>query len=148
MGLRIGLIGILTALSACGSGTTMQLYPTAGPLSMETPPPVVVAQASNETGNSGELTFRLPDRTKCEGTWTSVAPRVQSNVRGIDLSLRGLGGKLSKSSESVGGINRGEIYAICRDGTIMQGHFAMGSGTTSGSGTATDTRGNTYKLLF
>ncbi|WP_435258882.1 hypothetical protein ACSBLW_03675 [Thioclava sp. FR2] len=126
----------------------MQLYPTAGPLSLQSPPPVIVARASNETGNSGELNFRLPDRAKCEGTWTSVAPRVQSNVRGIDLSIRGLGGKLSKSSESVGGINRGEIYAVCRNGTIVQGQFAMGSGTTSGSGTASDTQGNVYKLLF
>jgi hypothetical protein len=30
----------------------------------------------------------------------------------------------------------------------VQGHFIMGSGTTSGTGNATDTLGNSYKILF
>lgn len=148
MKVQAGLMGAVLALSACGADTNMQLYPISGPLAQESPPPVISADASNDTGNSGTLKFKLPDRTKCEGTWTTVAPRVQSAERGIDLSIRGLGGKVKRSSESVGGINRGEIYAVCRDGTIVQGTFAIGSGTSSGSGTATDSRGNAYKLLF
>ena len=135
-------------LAACGSTTTMQFYPVNGPLSKETPPPVIVAKAGDPKDNSGPLSFRLPDRTKCEGTWTTVAPRVQSRERGLSLSIRDLGGKMTRTTETVGGVNRGEVYAVCRDGTIVQGSFAIGSGTTSGSGTAVDTRGNSFKLLF
>lgn len=126
----------------------MQFYPVTGPLSQESPPPVIVARAEDPKDNSGRLTFRLPDRTRCEGTWTTVAPRVQSRERGINLSIRDLGGKLTRSTETVGGVNRGEVYAVCRDGTVVQGTFAIGSGTTSGTGTAVDTKGNSYKLLF
>jgi hypothetical protein len=136
------------ALAGCGGAKDMKLYPTLGPLAAQTPPPVVVAKASNADGNSGELRFRLPDGPRCSGTWTSVAPRVESQERGINLSIRDLGGRLGRSSETVGGVNTGEIYAVCRDGTRVQGHFIMGSGTTSGTGTATDTLGNTYKILF
>lgn len=126
----------------------MQLYPTAGPLALENPPPVIVAKASNAKDNSGELSFRIPNGPRCHGTWTSLAPRIQTRERGISLSIRGLGGNLGRSTETVGGVNSGEIYAVCKDGTRVQGNFIMGSGTKSGTGTATDTLGNTYKILF
>ncbi|MEF3047654.1 hypothetical protein [Pseudotabrizicola sp. L79] len=138
----------LIGLAACGPDTRMQLYPTSGPLAETSPPPAIAVAATNVTGTSGELRFRLPDKTRCKGTWSSVVPRVQSQERGLNLSIRDLGGKLTRSSETVGGVNSGEIYAVCRDGTIVQGRFAMGSGTTSGTGSATDSRGNTFKLLF
>jgi hypothetical protein len=48
----------------------------------------------------------------------------------------------------LGGVNNGEIYAVCTDGTRVQGNFITGSGTESGTGTVTDSVGNTYKLLF
>jgi hypothetical protein len=144
----LGFTAVL-ALSACGSSSEMQLYPTAGPFSEQTPPPVIRAKADTDTETSGALTFRLPDRTKCKGTWSALAPKVVSKSRGLSLTLRGgPGGNVGNSVESVGGINSGEIYAVCTDGTRVQGKFVMGSSTTSGTGTATDTRGNTYKLLF
>lgn len=138
----------VAALSACTPTKNMQLYPTAGPLATLTPPPVIVARASNPLENSGELTFRLPTGERCSGTWTTVAPRVQSQERGINLSIRDLGGRLGRTSETVAGVNSGELYAVCRDGTVVQGTFVMGSGTTSGTGSATDTQGNSYKVLF
>ncbi len=52
------------------------------------------------------------------------------------------------SKATVAGVNTGEIYAVCADGTRVQGTFVIGSGTVSGSGNATDTKGNVYKLLF
>jgi hypothetical protein len=137
-----------TVLAGCGSSKDMQLYPTAGPLATQSPPPVIVAKASNTKDNSGDLAFRIPDGPRCKGTWTTVAPRVQSRERGISLSIRDLGGRLGRSSETVAGVNSGELYAVCRDGTVVQGTFVMGSGTTSGTGTATDTLGNSYKVLF
>lgn len=144
----LGLIAML-ALTACGSTSDMQLYPTAGPFAAQTPPPVVHATAETTAGTSGSLKFKLPDRSKCSGTWSALAPKVVSRTRGLSLTLRGgPGGKFDNSTETVGGINTGEIYAVCKDGTVVQGTFVMGSSTTSGTGTATDTRGNTYKLLF
>lgn len=148
MSLRaLGLIASLT-MTACGSSSDMQLYPTAGPLALQTPPPVIYAVADTTSGTSGALRFKLADMTKCNGTWSALAPKVASETRGVSLTLRGPGGKYDNSIESVGGINGGEIYAVCKDGTRVQGTFVMGSSTTSGTGTATDTRGNTYKLLF
>ena len=149
MSLRaLGLIATL-ALTACGSSSEMQLYPTAGPFAAQTPPLVIHAKAETTEETSGALTFKLPDRTKCSGTWSALAPKVVSRTRGVSLTLRGgPGGKYDNSTESVGGINTGEIYAVCKDGTRVQGRFVMGSSTTSGTGEATDTRGNTYKLLF
>lgn len=135
-------------LTACGSSNEMKLYPTAGPLAAQTPPPVIRITASNVGGTSGELSFRLPDGPRCKGTWSTVAPRVITRERGINLSIRDLGGRLGGSNEDVAGVNNGEIYAVCRDGTTVQGSFVVGSGTASGNGTATDSLGNAYKLLF
>lgn len=144
--LLVGLSAL--ALAACGSSNQMKLYPTAGPLAALTPPPVIKVTASNADGASGEITFRIPDGARCKGTWSTVAPRVTSRERGISLSIRDLGGRLGRTNETVAGVNNGEIYAVCRDGTIVQGSFVVGSGTTSGNGTATDSLGNSYKLLF
>ena len=58
------------------------------------------------------------------------------------------GANVDNKSESVPGVNAGEIYAVCTDGRRVQGNFVMGSGTTRGTGPATDTKGNVYKVLF
>ena len=144
----VSALAITLLLAACGASKDMQLYPTAGPLAAKTPPPVIVAKASNYKDNSGQLTFRIPKGPRCKGTWSSVAPRVQTRERGFSLSIRDLGGRLGRDRETVAGVNSGELYAVCREGTVVQGTFVMGSGTTSGTGTATDTQGNSYKVLF
>jgi hypothetical protein len=136
------------ALAGCASTGEMRLYPVDGPLAALSPPPVITLQAANPESTSGALTFRLPDRTRCEGTWSAVAPRAVSQTRGLDLNLRRPGVELSNTAEIEAGLNRGEIYAICTDSTRIEGSFVMGSGTNSGTGSATDTNGNTYKLLF
>ncbi|ESW60599.1 MAG: hypothetical protein Q27BPR15_11015 [Rhodobacter sp. CACIA14H1] len=145
---RHAILVACLALAACGSTNEMKLYPTAGPLAAQTPPPVIVAKASNADGSSGEITFRIPGGPRCKGTWSTVAPRVTSRERGISLSIRDLGGRLGRTNETVAGVNNGQIYAVCRDGTTVEGNFVVGSGTTSGNGTATDSMGNSYKLLF
>lgn len=66
----------------------------------------------------------------------------------VVLDLAVADGPVGSSIQSADGLNSGEIYAICKDGTRVQGQFVMGSSTTSGTGTATDTRGNSYKLMF
>jgi hypothetical protein len=77
----------LAALAGCLPSGEMRLYPLQGPLAALSPPPVIVARAANPDGTSGALTFRLPDRTRCEGTWSAVAPRAVSQTRGLNLSL-------------------------------------------------------------
>ena len=138
----------LVALAGCTSSGEMRLFPVDGPLAALTPPPVIVMQAANPEGTSGVLTFRLPDRTRCEGTWSSVAPRAVSQTRGLNLNLRRPGVEVSNTAEIEARVNRGEIYAICTDNTRIEGSFVTGSGTNSGTGSATDTNGNSYKLLF
>ncbi len=135
-------------LAACGSTTEIRMYPVSGPLAGQAPLPVIEAKATNAANASGNLKFRLPDGTKCEGTWATVQPRVVSKNRGLSIALTGPGGDFGGKTESVAGVNPGELFAVCRDNTQIQGDFVMGSGTTSGTGQATDTRGNSYRILF
>ncbi|MBL9048826.1 MAG: hypothetical protein JNK19_01780 [Tabrizicola sp.] len=149
MSLRILSLASLVLLGACSNTTsTMQLYPLEGAIAAADPTLVIKATAKNTSSTSGPLTFRLPENGKCEGTWSSLTPRTVSNSRGLALTWRKTGGELGTEAQTIAGVNSGEIYAVCEDGTRVQGTFVIGSGTASGTGTATDTNGNFYKLLF
>ena len=149
MSLRPLAFAALLPLAACsGATSSMQLYPLEGAIAQADPTLVIQATARNTSGTSGPLTFRLPGKVKCEGTWSSLTPRTVSQTKGLSLTLRKTGGELGGETKTVAGVNNGEIYAVCSDGTRVQGTFVIGSGTASGSGTATDTNGNVYKLLF
>ena len=140
----------VSLLAACGGGKNeMRFYPTSGPLSQITPLPVITAKLGNADEASGDLTLKLPEAGKCKGTWSTIAPRVTSRERGLNLTLGGgFGGKIGRKNEAVGGVNSGQLFAVCKDGTRVEGYFMTGSGTSSGNGTATDTAGNSYKVLF
>jgi hypothetical protein len=147
--LHFALLCLVLPLAACGGGSSqMQLYPLQGPIAEADPTLVIAAKAGNTNQTSGPITFRLPGRIRCEGTWSSVAPKEVSRQRGLSLTLRDTGGRLGRDTKTVAGVNNGEVYAVCADGTRVQGNFISGSGTTSGTGQATDTNGNIYKLLF
>ena len=142
-------LGLILPLAACASANSpMQLYPLQGPIADADPTLVIQATAKDTTSTSGELVFRLPEAGKCTGTWSSLTPRTVSNTKGLALTWRKTGGELGKETETVAGVNNGEIYAVCADGTRVQGTFVIGSGTASGTGQASDTNGNIYKLLF
>jgi hypothetical protein len=127
----------------------MHLYPTSGPIAQDNPALTIPITLDQQSPTSGTITFRLPpNKLRCKGTWTSVTPKVVSHERGLALTIRDVGGRYTNSTKDVGGINSGEIYAVCTDGTRVQGNFISGSGTESGTGTVTDSLGNTYKLLF
>jgi hypothetical protein len=149
---RLSALLALVPLAACigggGGSTSMQFYPLEGAIHSADPTTVIEATMRNVAGTSGPLTFRLPDRVRCEGTWTSLTPKTVSRSRGLSLTWRKTGGEIGASAETVAGVNDGEIYAVCDDGTRVQGTFVIGSGTASGTGRATDTNGNVYKLLF
>lgn len=144
------LLPVVLFLSACGgSGSApMQLYPLQGPIAEADPTLVIQATAKNTNYTSGQLSFRLPEGNKCEGTWSSLTPHTVSRSKGLALTWKRTGGELGTEKETVAGVNNGEIYAVCEDGTRVQGTFVIGSGTASGTGSATDTNGNVYKLLF
>ena len=149
MSLRTLAIAAVLPLSACGGATTtMQFYPLEGEIAAADPTLVIEAKASNVKGTSGPLTFRLPERGRCDGTWSSLTPKTVSRTQGLTLTWKKTGGELGAESATVAGVNDGEIYAVCADGTRVQGTFIIGSGTASGTGRATDTNGNVYKLLF
>lgn len=143
---------LLSAFAACSTSKTvdLRLYPVAGPIATNDPSQTITITLGHQSDTSGNIAFRLPPPTKarCKGTWTSVAPKIVSHERGLSLTLRDTGGRYTNSTKDVGGINSGEIYAVCNDGTRVQGQFITGSGTESGTGTVTDSLGNTYKLLF
>ncbi len=141
---------LLLSLSACGGGgsSSMQLYPLQGEIAQADPTLVIQAKTTNTNSTSGSLTFKLPKRGKCEGTWSSLTPRTVSRSKGLSLTWKKTGGEVGAETETVAGVNNGEIYAVCDDGTRVQGTFVIGSGTASGTGSATDTNGNVYKLLF
>jgi hypothetical protein len=143
------LLAALMPLAACSGGTTtMQFYPLQGAIATEDPALVIEATMRNVNGTSGPLTFRLPDRTRCEGTWSSLTPKTVTRSGGVSLTWKKVGGDVDRKTDTVAGVNDGELYAVCEDGTRVQGTFVIGSGTTSGTGSATDTNGNVYKLLF
>ena len=142
---------LLSVSAACGSKTVdLRLYPVAGPIATNDPSQTITIALGHQSATSGDIAFRLPPptRARCKGTWTSVAPKIVSHERGLALTLRDTGGRYTNSTKDVGGINSGEIYAVCNDGTRVQGTFITGSGTESGTGTVTDSLGNSYKLLF
>jgi hypothetical protein len=142
-------LALILPLAACATSTsTMQLYPLQGEIADADPTLVIRAVAKNTSGTSGSLSFRLPERGKCEGTWSSLTPRKVSNSQGLALTWKKTGGEVGTARETVAGVNNGEIYAVCDDGTRVQGTFVIGSGTASGTGQASDTNGNVYKLLF
>jgi hypothetical protein len=143
------LIAALLPLAACSGGTTtMQFYPLEGAIAAADPALVIEATMSNVNGTSGPVSFRLPDRNDCEGTWSSLTPKTVTRSGGLSVTWKKVGGDVDRKTDTVAGVNDGEIYAVCEDGTRVQGTFVIGSGTASGTGTATDTNGNVYKLLF
>lgn len=126
----------------------MQFYPLDGEIAAADPALVIEATMRNVGGTSGPLSFRLPERGKCDGTWSSLTPKTVSRSQGLSLTWKKTGGELGRETATVAGVNDGEVYAVCTDGTRVQGTFSIGSGTASGTGSATDTNGNVYKLLF
>ncbi|MFP5479398.1 MAG: hypothetical protein ACLGIE_06870 [Alphaproteobacteria bacterium] len=151
MTLRPLILCTLLPLVACvggGGKTTMQFYPLQGQIASDDPTLVIEAVMQNVAGTSGPLKFRLPGRVKCEGTWTSLTPKTVSRSNGLSLTWRKTGGEIGAETRTEARVNDGELYAVCEDGRRVQGTFVIGSGTASGTGQATDTQGNVYKLLF
>jgi hypothetical protein len=145
----LALILFAAVGAGCSISTTANFYPVSGPLSKIKPLPVMVANVSHVESTTGGLSLVMPDGEACEGRWSSVAPTYYAS--GIGTLWGGYGGSIGFSGTTVGnvpGINRGEAFMTCKNGTTIKAEFVTGSGTASGNGRAEDSLGNVYKLIF
>lgn len=79
------LLGLLAPLILVGCATTGRFYPVQGPLSAQTPSPVLVAKLKLTGLNSGTISVILPDREPCAGRW-SLVPRSNTGTRASEMS--------------------------------------------------------------
>jgi hypothetical protein len=139
------LLAIAFALCGCSSTRLVNLYPVQGPLAAQKPVPVIVASFEGITGNTGDLTLVLPSGEVCSGKWSSVAAAVTST------SLFGRFGSAAGFSVATGplpGVNKGQAFISCAQGSAIEAEFFTGSGTGNGYGVARDSNSNVYKMLF
>jgi len=115
-----------------------------GPLAAKKPLPSIVATVDGITNNTGGVTMSLPNGETCSGKWASAAPQYAGTV-----SLLTQYGAVSGFATGIKpGVNRGEAFIACSQGTTMQAEFYTGSGTANGYGVAKDSNGNVYKMIF
>lgn len=143
------VLGIAASLMVAGCSVGIDMYPVEGPLSQIRPLPIAKAVAEGITGNSGKLSVTMTGGEKCQGRWSSVAPRYAGTSSGSLLTTYGAAaGFTATQTGIVPGVNRGEAMAVCGGGRTIEVEFYTGSGTASGYGVARDSDGNVYKLLF
>jgi hypothetical protein len=70
------LLGVLAVSLLSGCRATGRLYPVQGPLSAQTPTPVLLAKLTGAF-NSGNISVVLADGEVCKGHWATV-PRPQA----------------------------------------------------------------------
>jgi hypothetical protein len=144
---RIAMVIALTTFVA-GCSVTATMLPVEGPLSQKKPVPVLKVKADGIMGNSGNVTFTMPDGEPCSGRWSSAAA---AGVAVTSGSLIGQYGTTYLSGVSVmtgSGQNPGQALATCRSGRTFQIEFITGAGTAHGFGIGKDNEGNIYKFVF
>ena len=147
-------IGLLLGLVGCS--VTATLFPVSGPMTKQSPLPVLKAKVMGVMGNTGDIKLVMPDGEVCEGKWSSIAPTSSSVAFGsatgsVSSGLNSAWGTVYGSGFTMAnkaGINRGEAVMVGNRGTVVQVEFYTGSGTANGTGVALDNKGNTFKVLF
>jgi len=128
-----------------GCSTSVNLFPIEGPLSKMVPLPTIIAKVDGIMSNSGNFDLELPNGEVCKGKWASAAPTVSYSG-----TLFGRYGQVANFNVTGirPGVNRGEAFASCNQGTTIQAEFFTGSGTANGYGIARDSKSNVYKMIF
>jgi hypothetical protein len=142
------LVCATTAFLVAGCSTSVNLYPVQGPLASQKPLPVIVGTADGITGNTGNLSWTLPNGERCLGKWSSVAPQFTAVTSTSLFTKYGSVAGFSTHTGPAPGINRGQAFLTCSQGTTMEAEFFTGSGTANGYGVAQDSNSNVYKILF
>jgi hypothetical protein len=138
----ITLITAAICLASCS--TTVNFYPIEGPLAAKKSFPSITATVDGIANNTGGVAMSLPNGETCSGKWASAAPQYAETV-----SLMTQYGTVSGFATGIKpGVNRGEAFIVCSQGTTIQAEFYTGSGTANGYGIAKDSNGNVYKMIF
>lgn len=147
---RVTVACVLFAALGLSVGCSLKatMVPVEGPLSHIRPVRVLYVRADGILGNSGDISFVMPDGESCKGRWSSAA--------GAGLSI-GSAGLLSQYgstyitgySVSTGtGQNPGQALAVCSKGRTVQLEFVTGAGTAHGFGIGKDNESNIYRFVF
>lgn len=142
----VGLVALAVCLAGCS--TTVNFFPVEGPMAAIKPLPVIIANADGITGNTGNISLRMPNGENCTGKWSSVAPRYGGVTSGSLFTQYGAIAGFSVSSGILPGVNKGQAFLTCTGGTTIEAEFFTGSGTANGYGVARDSNANVYKMIF
>ncbi len=151
---------LLVLLTALGCTSTARLYPVQGPLSTQTPLPVLTGKVTAGT-HSGNVAVVMSDGERCKGRWTAVRP-VQASKGAPAASLQTASG-MSSAWDTVYGtgfyvshVLGASMYVqamISGDrGTIINLEMyqpegeRVGTGGRTIRGVAKDSKGNIYKI--
>ena len=141
-----GLLFLVGSASACSLNATM--VSVQGPLSQIRPVPVLSVHVDGIMGNSGNLSFVLPDGDKCKGRWSSAAGAGVTVGSGSLLSQYGSTYISGFSASTGSGQNPGQALAVCDRGRTFQLEFVTGAGTAHGFGIGKDNEENIYRFVF
>lgn len=147
--MRKTLLLLATSLILGGCSITATMIPVEGPMSQLRPVPTLKVLVKGVQGNSGDLSFALPDGDKCSGRWASAAG-AGVTVGGANLIGQYGSTYLTGFSVSTGtGQNPGQALATCAtSGRTVQLEFVTGAGTAHGYGIGKDNDGNIYRFVF
>ena len=160
MNLKLWSVSLAYSLMLGCSVHKAQFYPVQGPLSAQTPLPVLVAKVSG-VFTPGNISLVLEDGEVCKGRWTQV-PTIQSpngaaaanpatsEISGAWDTVYGPGFYVS---HILGATLHLQALVSGNRGTLVNAEmYRSGEGPNSelGSikGVAKDNRGNIYKLVF
>jgi hypothetical protein len=146
--MRVLAVCIVTGVTLSACSTQVNFYPVEGPLAAQKPLPSIVATADGITGNTGNIDLTLPGGERCAGKWSSVAPQFAAVSSGSLFSRYGQTAGFAVTTGPVPGVNKGQAFLSCNQGTTIEAEFFTGSGTANGYGVARDSKANVYKLIF
>ena len=149
---------LISTLSACTHNA--RLYPIQGPLSTQTPPPVIFAKITG-TDLPQEISIVLSDGEVCKGHWVMVKARegaASTSASTIDMSSAwdAVYGSGFYVADVLGARHYARAVASGDRGTVVnvelyrpdeRGHDDT-TLTTRAKGVARDSKGNVYKLVL
>jgi len=157
---KIRLFLILLAISTtlgCAAHTA-RLYPVQGPLSAQTPAPVLIAKISG-TFTPGDIFVTMPDGEICKGRWTIVKPAqvpkgaatASAPTNAMQPVWDSIYGPGYYVSHVLGTHYYAQTVVTGNRGTTMNVEMFSQPGEKDGSprikGVAKDSRDNIYKLV-
>lgn len=150
---------LFLSFAMIGCSHTARLFPVQGPLSAQTPSPVLVGKITGAF-NSGSLSFVLGDGEVCSGHWTMVPRAKGTEVAKADGAPNGMSSEwdiVYGSGFYVSHVLGTRLYVRAvvsgNKGTVLNVELyrpenAEGNIAAAVKGVAKDNRGNIYKLVL